>query len=175
MSLIKKIVEALDNTFEKPVDQWTQKEISIYQLLQKTLEKYKVPYSLTQFNLDVRDIKRNVKKSSYFQSSKHQKSLNWCLEQLVIKSYQHSRKSGRCKVVFRLTRAGVKVDIQKEIDSEFEIKVDNGRISTTDTDNLDKMTIIFGINPEILAEHRLSLIRDFIWLIKEIGYFYLEE
>lgn len=169
---LKNISKSLDLILDKPADQWTQKEINIYHLLQATLEKYKIRYSLSQFKLDVRDIKKNIKGCEWYRQSKHCKSLNWCLDQLVIKSYQHSRQSGNFKVIARLSQAHVKIEIIKRDHFYYLLENEKTKIKTSDINDLETMTQIFGINPTILPEHRTGVINDICSLIREIGIFY---
>jgi len=171
---LKNISKSLDLILDKPADQWTQKEINIYHLLQATLEKYKIRYSLSQFKLDVRDIKKNVKGCDWYRQSKHRKSLNWCLDQLVIKSYQHSRQSGNFKIITRLSQAHVRIEIIKRDHFYYLIENEKTKIKTSDINDLETMTQIFGINPTILPEHRTEVINDICSLIREVGTFYTD-
>lgn len=169
---LKNISKSFDALLNKPADLWTQREINIYQLLQSTMEKYKVRYSLAQFKLDVRDIRRNVKTSDWYRNSKHQRTINWCLDQIVIKSYSHSKQHGHFKVMARLSQAKVRIEVTKKEGFSYLIQNEVTDVKTRDLSDLERMTTIFGINPEILEEHRAEVINDLSCMIREIGLFY---
>jgi hypothetical protein len=174
---LKSIAKSLDAILDKPSDQWTQKEINIYHLLQSSLEKYKVRYSLAQFKLDVRDIKKNIKTCHWFQNSTYKKVLNWCLDQLVIKSYQHSNSTGHFRLVARFNQAMIRIEVRKSDESskdnfEYSILHESNNISTNDPYDLDNMTRIFGIDPNISPEHRQQVVSEIASMIKEISIFY---
>jgi hypothetical protein len=171
---LKSIAKSLDAILDKPSDQWTQKEINIYHLLQSSLEKYKVRYSLAQFKLDVRDIKKNIKTCHWFQNSTYKKVLNWCLDQLVIKSYQHSNSTGHFRLVARFNQAMIRIEVHKS-DTEnlkYTILHEPDNISTDDPHDLNNMTHIFGIDPNISPEHRQQVVSEIASMIKEIAMFY---
>jgi len=172
INTLKCISQTYDNILDKPVENWSQKEINIYLMLQKTLDKYKVRYSMAQFKLDVRDIKRNTKSCPWYQNSPYQKTLNWCLDQLEIKSYQHSSKTGNFKVIARFYTAQVKLTIIKKEYFHFLLENESTNIRTKKLSNLEAVTQIFGINPKITEEHRTKVIGDINLLIREIGMFY---
>jgi len=179
INTLKSIAKSLDSILDKPADQWTQKEINMYHLLQSSLEKYKVRYSLAQFKLDVRDIKKNIKSCPWFLNSTYKKVLNWCLDQLVIKSYQHSRQTGNYRLVTRLNQAMIRIEILRkntsDKDNGFEyliIHETNNNLSTNNLNDLDLMTAIFGIDPNISPEHRQQVVNDIGSMIKEIALFY---
>lgn len=169
---LKGISHSLDILLGKSADQWTQKEINIYHLLEMTLEKYKVRYSLSQFKLDVRDIKKNVRSMVWYQNSSFQKTINWCLEQLSIKSYQHSRKTGHFKLIVRFTQAQVKLIIMKKEKYNFLIENENTNQSTQSLTDYDALVDIFGINAKIDMTKKKKVIDDIARLIREIGLFY---
>lgn len=183
---LKKIAElskSFDEILDKPADQWTQKQINFYHLLQGSLDKYKVRYSLAQFKLDVRDIKKNIKSCPWFINSTYKKVLNWCLDQLIIKSYQQSKQSGDFRLVARFNQALIRLEIHKKGGGEegrngsgsgFEYLVhhETKHISTNNLHELDTMTQIFGIDPNISPEHRTQVINEIASMIKEIGLFY---
>lgn len=172
---LKSIAKSLDAILDKPSDQWTQKEINIYHLLQSSLEKYKIKYSLAQFKLDVRDIKKNIKTCPWFLNSTYKKVLNWCLDQLVIKSYQHSKHTGHFRLVARFNQAMIKIEVRKNQDPspfEYHILHETDNISTNDPQDLENMTRIFGIDPNISPEHRRQVVSEIASMIKEIALFY---
>lgn len=169
---LKGIANSLDILLGKPADQWGQKEINIYHLLQMTLEKYKVRYSLSQFKLDLRDIKKNTKSCPWYQESPFRKTLNWCLEQLTIKSYQHSRKTGYFKIVCRFTQAQVRCTIVKKEKFAFLVESESTNLRTKNLNDYQKMVKIFGINANISEEKKQKVVEDLAQLIREVGMFY---
>jgi hypothetical protein len=175
---LKNISKSLDIILDKPADQWSQKEINIYHLLQNTLDKYKIRYSLTQFKLDVNDIKKNVKSLQWYQESPYQKTLSWILDQLVIKSYQHSKKNGEFRLTARFTQSQIRLLIAKKASPTsspiFYYLLENEitNIKTKELDNVDNMIQIFGINKNIDPDKQHQIILDIAKLIYEIGLFY---
>lgn len=169
---LKGIANSLDLLLGKPADQWTQKEINIYHLLQMTLDKYKVRYSLSQFKLDLRDIKKNIKSCQWYQNSPFRKTLNWCLNQLSIKSYQHSRKTGYFKIITRFTQAQVKLTIVKKEKFSYLLENETSNLKCKDLQDHDQMMRIFGINVKIDDEKKIKVVEDMALLIREIGMFY---
>ena len=169
---LQNIAKSLDAILDKPADDWSQKEINIYHLLQSTLDKYKIRYSLAQFKLDVRDIKKNVKTCKWYKRSDYKKVLNWCMDQLVIKSYSHSTKSGNFKLVARLSQACVRIEIVKAEKFHYKVESEKLNIVTKDLTDLDNMTPIFGINPTASMEQRMEVVSEIGALITEIGMFY---
>lgn len=175
---LKNISKSLDIILDKPADQWSQKEINIYHLLQNTLDKYKIRYSLTQFKLDVNDIKKNVKSCQWYQESPFQKTLSWLLDQLIVKSYQHSKKSGEFKLATRFSQSQIRLTIAKKkvsADSTsfyYLIENETNNLSTKSLDNINLMVQIFGINTNIPQEKQNQIILEITKLIHEIALFY---
>lgn len=169
---LKNISKSFDIILDKPANEWGQKEINIYHLLQNTIEKYKVRYSLAQFKLDVRDIKRNVKRYPWYQNSKYQKTLRWVLDQLTIKSYQHSRESKHFRVTGRLSQAQIKLTIMKKDKFYYQLENESTNLKTMNLEDVDAMTQIFAINPKIDISYRTHVVQDLAQLIREIGMFY---
>lgn len=175
---LQNISKSLDIILDKPADQWSQKEINIYHLLQNTLEKYKIRYSLTQFKLDVNDIKKNVKSCPWYQNSPYQKTLSWLLDQLTVKSYQHSKKNGEFKLTTRFTQSQIKLTIMKKRESSnndvFYYLLENelSNIKTKNLDNVEEMIDIFGINRNMSIEKQKEIIINISKLIHEICLFY---
>ena len=169
---LKGIAQSLDLLLGKPADEWTQKEINIYHLLQMTLDKYKVRYSLSQFKLDLRDIKKNIKTCSWYQESPFRKTLNWCLNQLSIKSYQHSRKTGNFRITARFIQAQVKLTIVKKDKFFFLLENESTNAQCKDLSRTNQMMQIFGINVNLDQEKKDRVVEDIAYLIREIGMFY---
>jgi len=177
---LKNISKSLDIILDKPADQWSQKEINIYHLLQNTLDKYKIRYSLTQFKLDVNDIKKNVKSCQWYQDSPYQKTLSWILDQLVIKSYQHSKKNDEFRLNVRFTQSQIKLLIIKTAEFDqageplFNYLIENEitNIKTKELNDIDNMIQIFGINKNIDSDKQHQIIIDIAKLLNEIGLFY---
>lgn len=161
-----------DKILDKPAEQWSQKEINIYLMLQRILDKYQLRYSQSQFRLDVRDIKRNVKSTPWYNNSPYQKTINWCLDQIDIKSYQKSSRSGHFKIKAKFTQAHVMLTIVKKDQFNFLLENESMDIKTNDLDNVEYMTQIFQINPKIPLKHREKVIYDINMLVREIALFY---
>lgn len=169
---LRNISLSLDAILDKPADQWTQKEINIYHLLQNTLDKYKIRYSLAQFKLDVRDIRKNVKKCQWYRDSSWKKVINWCLDQLVVKSYQHSKSTGNFKLIVRFNQAKIRLEITKRDGFHYLLVSETENIQTNDLSDLENITLIFGINPTTSPEHRNEVVAEIGALIREIAMFY---
>lgn len=166
---IKEISQTLRNYFNPVNKQWTQKEITLYLLLQNILEEYKLPYTLSQFKMDLNDIKNNIKNQTWYSESKYKQTLNWCMDQLLIKSYQHSKNKTDFKIVARFKESQINLEIYYQ-NEEFIYKLKNPILETS-TNDKDKLCQIFGIKE---GPHRIGVIEDIIRIIQEIGYFYVE-
>ena len=171
MECLKEMSQSLDRILDIPPEQWNQREINLYHLLQRTLEKYKVRYSLAQFKLDLRDIKNNVKEQNWYTESPYKKTIDWCLNQLIIKSYQHSKKSNDYRLIARFSevQASVMILYRKE-KSYFTLK---NPLSESDLEDIDKISKMFGINSTTPDIHRINATKDIIKLIEEIALFYI--
>lgn len=169
---LKGIANSFDILLGKPAGEWTQREINIYHLLELTMEKYKVKYSLSQFKLDVRDIKTNVHSCTWYQKSPFQKTLNWCLDQLSIKSYQHSRGTGNFKIIIRFIDVQVNCTIVKKESFLFLVENETTNMRVKNLDNYDQMIQLFGINAKINETKKKQVVDDIANLIREIGLFY---
>ena len=98
--------------------------------------------------------------------------MNWCLDQLSIKSYQHSRKSGYFKIVARFTQAHVKLTIIKKDKFIYLLENESTNHKTKNLDDYDSIVDIFGINAKINDDKKRQVIKDIGQLIREIGMFY---
>jgi len=176
MEDLKGISSCLDGILDKPAEKWSQKEINIYHILKKTLEKYQVRYSMAQFRLDIRDIKSRVQNTSWFLDSKYQKTLNWLLDQLVIKNYQHSRSRSNYKIICRLTETRVLITIiHKDKNFQYIIHGEETGVKCGDLSQFDKMALIFGVkndSPDGGDKDRNRVITDISKLIVEIAMYY---
>lgn len=172
MDFLKEISLSLDNILDVPADQWTQKEINLYHLLQNTLDKYQIRYSLAQFKLDLRDIRNNIKSQGWYEQSNYKDTLNWCLEQLSIKSFQKSKRTGEFKVVARFSHAQAQLTIIFRND-EFYMTI-RSPLMECDLKSLDKIAQIFGIDERVEEKKRKEVSLEIVKIIEEIALFYAE-
>ena len=170
MDYLKEISQSLDSILDTPADQWTQKEINLYHLLGNTLDKYKLRYSIAQFKIDLREIRKNVQAQAWYKNSAYKKTIDWCLDQMSIKSYQKSKKTGHFKVQVKFIQVQVLLCIIFRDDNY--IVTLQSPLFETDLKDLNKVAQVFGIDAKIEDKHRKQVALDIVRLIEEISMFY---
>lgn len=172
---IKNISDCLDKILSVDSDEWNQKESRLYNLLCNKVEKYREVYNKAQYRLDERDIKNNVRKMKWYEESPYKKTIDWCLDQLKIKSYQKSEKTKDFKVIMKFTEVKVFVCILfKNEQFQFKLKNPNmeGELSIK---NMPTVAKVFGIDDSIPLKHKKLATIDIIKMMEEIGLFYVPE
>jgi hypothetical protein len=170
MEFFKEFGEELNKTLDVPADQWSQKEINLYHLLQNVLDKYHDRYSLSQFKLDQRDIRKNIHKSGWYEKSPYKKTIDWCIDQLTIKSYQRSKKTGDFRVICKFSEVQVELTIIYK-EEKFAMMLKSPLLEA----NLKDLTMVakvFGIDDDVAAQNKKQVALDIVKLIEEIALFY---
>lgn len=170
MDYLKEISQSLDTILDTPAEQWTQKEINLYHLLGNTLDKYKLRYSLAQFKLDLKDIRTNVHAQGWYDKSSYKKTLDWCLDQMAIKSFQKSKKTGNFKVQVKFTQVQVLMTVIFR-DENFFISL-KSPLFETDLKDLNRVAQVFGVDERVDDAHRKHVALDLVKMIEEIALFY---
>lgn len=172
---ITNISECLDNILNISSEEWTQKQSRLYNLLSAKVEKYRETYNKAQYKLDERDIKNNVKKMKWYEDSPYKRTIDWCLDQLVIKSYQKTQKTKDFKIIIKFTTVKALVCIlYKETQFQYKLKTPNyeGELSLK---NMPSVAKAFGLDDSIPLKHKKQATIDIIKTMEEIGLFYVPE
>jgi len=167
---LKGLSQTLDKILDLPTDEWNSKQIQLYNVLQHKLQKYKPRYCAVQFRLDQEDIKRNVKSQPWYQESRFQKTINWYLDQMIIKSYHHSSRKSDYKIVTRFTEILVEVTVLRK--EKLIIFIESPKLRTSLCDP-NKVAEVFNLtSKKISSEDRNELIKNIEQMITEIAVFY---
>lgn len=181
-SQLELISSSIDKILDKPIEEWTTAELKMYQLLKAKVNQYQANHATVQFSFDLRDIKNNVTSSNWYQSSIYHKTVNWLLNQLEIKSYQHSRHRPDYKLECFFNKSQVKLIILKKPKTrttnkylyhlENLPKEEKFQTQTLNQESFPRIAKVFGIKTELDQLHQMGVIRDITHLIKEIALFY---
>lgn len=170
------IIKKINNIFDKPIDKWTENDISFYSDLNILLEKYKIKNSIVKFKLDIKDIKDKIMSRKWYINSHNKKVIEWCIDQLNIKSYSKSENKGNFKLIGKFTLVNVLFNVIYN-SNKYDIKileVGNQDISYSLSD-LINIVKLFGIDKKIDIEKQQSVAEDIIKIIEEIVLYYTPE
>jgi len=170
---LKGLSQTLDKILDIPMEEWGSKQIQLYNVLQHKLQKYKPCYCEVQFRLDQEDIKKNVRSQPWYEESRFQKTIDWYLKQMVIKSYHHSSRKTDYKIVMRFTQILVEVTILRK--DKLTIIIESPKLRTSLSDP-DKVAEIFNLtSKKITSNDRDELVKNIEQMISEVAIFYDSE
>jgi hypothetical protein len=167
---LKEISKYLDKTLDVPTEEWGDKQIKLYNVLDHKLKKYKTKYCEIQFQLDKKDIIKNINSQPWFEESHFKKTINWYLNQLVIKSYHNSSRNPGYKLCVNFPDILVDVTIIRK--DKLVILIESPKLRT-DLSDPRKIAEVFNLlSKKISPEQKMELINHIQQMIQEIAIFY---